>query len=85
METIMSDENNNEEKSFIYIEFAGIGSAEIQDYNLENVTPFQLLAMAHFLEFEGKGSLAVQKSAQIQAQMNREQQQGIIVPKSNLQ
>lgn len=81
----MSDEKINEEKSFIYIEFVDIGSAEIRDYNLKNVTPFQLLAMAHFLEFEGKGSLAVQKAAQVQAQMNREQQEGIIVPKSTLQ
>ncbi len=81
----MSNENNNKEKSFIYIEFADIGSAEIQNYKLENVSPFQLLAMAHFLEFEGKGALAVQKAAQMQAQMNKEQQQGIVVPKSSLQ
>ena len=74
----MSDEK---EKSFIYIEFVDIGSAEIRDYNLENVTPFQLLAMAHFLEFEGKGSLAIQKAAQFQAQ---QQQPKIAVPDSTI-
>jgi len=68
---------NTEEKSFIYIEFNDIGSVDISLSNFENVTAFQLLAMAHLLEFEGKNALAVQRAAQIQQQqMNK-----IAVPK----
>jgi len=72
----MTDENV-EEKSFIYIEFRDIGSVDISISNFENVTAFQLLAMAHLLEFEGKNALAVQRAAQMQQQqMNK-----ISVPK----
>ena len=76
----MIDENV-EEKSFIYIEFQDIGSVDIQVSNFENVTAFQLLAMAHLLEFEGKNALAVQRAAQIQSQMQKEQMQKIAVPR----
>ena len=76
--------SENEEKSFVYIEFEDIGSAEITNYKLENVSPIQLLAMAHFMEFEGKGALATQRAAQIQAQIQREQQQKIVVPTPNI-
>jgi len=76
VETGMTNENT-EEKSFIYIEFNDIGSVDISLSNFENVTAFQLLAMAHLLEFEGKNALAVQRAAQIQQQqMNK-----IAVPK----
>jgi hypothetical protein len=76
----MTDENI-EEKSFIYIEFEDIGSVDIKMSKLENVTAFQILAMAHFMEFEGKNTLAVQRAAQMQAQMQQEQMQKIAVPK----
>jgi len=72
---------NVEEKSFIYIEFQDIGSVDIQISNFENVTAFQLLAMAHLLEFEGKNALAVQRAAQVQAQMQKDQMQKIAVPR----
>lgn len=76
----MTDENK-EEKSFIYIEFEDVGSVDIQVSNFENVTAFQLLAMAHLLEFEGKNALAVQRAAQMQAQMQQQQMNKIAVPK----
>ena len=81
----MTDENTNEEKSFVYIEFDSIGSAEITSYRIENVSPLQLLAMAHFMEFEGKGALATQRAAQIQAQLEHQQMQKIAVPKSTIE
>ena len=77
----MTDENNNEEKSFIYIEFADLGSAEIVGYQLENISPLQLLAMAHYVEFEGKSALAQQRAAQAQAA----QQSKIVVPKAEIE
>lgn len=80
----MSNEINNEEKSFVYIEFEDIGSAEITNYKFENISPLQLLAMAHFMEFEGKGALATQRAAQMQAQIEREQRQRIAVPSPNI-
>jgi len=80
----MTDENTNEEKSFIYIEFEDIGSAEITNYKLENVSPLQLLTLSSFLEFEGKAALSVQRAAQMQAQIERQQMQKIAVPKSTI-
>ena len=80
----MSNENNNEEKSFIYIEFEDIGSVNVAISNFESVTAFQLLAMAHLLEFEGKGHLAVEKGAQMQAQLAKQQSQQIAVPNIEL-
>jgi hypothetical protein len=77
--------SENEEKSFIYIEFADIGSAEITNYDFNNVSPFQILASAHLLEFEGKNTLAMQKAAQLQAQLEKQQQTRIAVPKSNIE
>lgn len=80
----MTDENTNEEKSFIYIEFEDVGSVEITNYKLENVSPLQLLAVSAFLEFEGKATLSVQRAAQMQAQLERQKQQQIVVPTPNI-
>jgi hypothetical protein len=78
--------SNDEEKSFIYIEFADIGSAEITNYDFNNVSPFQILATAGLLEFEGKNALAMQKAAQLQAQMMEEQRgkTQILVPDNQI-
>jgi hypothetical protein len=73
--------DENEEKSFIYIEFDDIGSVDIKSSNFNNVTAFQLLAMAGLLEFEGKNTLAIQRAAQMQAEMQR-QKPKIEVPKA---
>ncbi len=75
----------DEEKSFIHIEFESIGSAEITGYQMENVSPLQILALSAFLEFEGKSALSVQRQAQLQAQMARQEQQRIAVPKSTIE
>lgn len=77
----MSDKPQDEEKSFVYIEFSDIGSVEIFNYQVENITPLQLLAMAHYVEFEGKSALAQQRAAQFQAAQARQQQSQILVPK----
>jgi len=76
-------DKNTEDKSFIYIEFEDMGSAEIVGYNPQNVTPLQLLALASFLEFEGKSNLSMQRAAQLQAQMQKEQMGKIAIPKPN--
>lgn len=78
-------DENNEERSFLFIEFADIGSAEIKNYEANNVTALQLLTMSQFLEFEGKGALAMQRQAQIQAQLQKEQMQKIAVPRPNIE
>jgi hypothetical protein len=78
----MSDEKQ-EDKSYIYIEFNDIGSVEIKDFQLNQVTAFQLLAMAHLMEFEGKNTLSVERMAQMQQSM--EQQKQILVPKPNVE
>ena len=75
----------DEEKSFIHIEFESIGSAEITGYQMENVSPLQILALSAFLEFEGKSALSVQRQAQLQAQMARQEQQRIAVPTSTIE
>lgn len=72
--------DENEEKSFIYIEFEDIGSVDIKASQFNNVTAFQLLAMAGLMEFEGKNTLAVQRAAQMQAEMQRSQMGKIAVP-----
>jgi hypothetical protein len=82
-DAMMTDEN--EDKSRIYIEFEDIGSVEVKLYTVDNVTPMQLLALAHFFEFEGKNSLAVQRAAQMQAEVQRQQRDQIIVPKPKME
>jgi hypothetical protein len=69
-----------EGKSRIYIEFDGVGSATITKYTPENVTPMQLLALAQFLDFEGKASLSMQRAAQMQQQIEMEKKNRISVP-----
>jgi hypothetical protein len=81
----MTDENTNEEKSFVYVEFEEIGSAEVTSWNFNNVSPLQLLALSSLLEFEGKSALAIQRSAQVQAQREREQMTQIAVPKPSIE
>jgi len=81
----MTDENTNEEKSSIYIEFKDIGSVEIVGYQANSLTPLQLLALSAFLEFEGKSALSVQRQAQVQAQFERQQKQKIAVPNSTIE
>jgi hypothetical protein len=76
--------SENEEKSFIYLEFDDIGSSEITNYKFENVSPYQLLLAHNLLEFEGKNSLAMQRAAQVQAQMKQSQQEQILVPKPEI-
>jgi len=76
--------SENEEKSLIYIEFADIASVDITNSAFDNVTAFQLLAMAHLLEFEGKNALMAERAAQMQAQMEQPKQQ-ILVPKPELE
>jgi hypothetical protein len=80
----MSNETNNEEKSFVLVEFADIGSAEISYSDFNNVTAFQMLALAHLMEFEGKTALANLRAAQIQAQMQQGQRDKILVPKPDI-
>jgi len=80
----MSDENN-EEKSFIYLEFADLGSSEIVNYRFENVSPFQILLAHDLLEFEGKSALAIQRNAQMESQRQQQQMQKIAVPKPNIE
>ena len=77
--------SENEEKSFIYLEFDEIGSANITNFKLENVSPFQVLAAHSLLEFEGKNALAMQRAAQVQAQLERQQRTQIAVPKASIE
>ena len=67
--------DNEKERNFIHIEFEDIHSA-IFNIQFENVVPGQMLAIASYLEFEGKNQLALQKQQQMQAEM----QQKIVVP-----
>jgi hypothetical protein len=63
-------------KNYIYVEFEDEHSA-IFNIRFENVVPGQMLAVAAYLDFEGKNQLALQKAAQMQAEM----QNKIAVPK----
>ena len=81
---MMTDENELEGKSSIYIEFDGVNSVSIIKYDPENVTPLQLLALAQFLDFEGKASLSVQRATQMQHQMQAVQNKKIAVPERGL-
>jgi hypothetical protein len=83
LENVMNDDEK--ERSSISVEFEEIGSVNIIRYEAMNITPMQLLAMAHFLEFEGKNSLAVQRQAQMQEEMRRQQREQIIVPKTKVE
>ena len=73
------DENENAQQSYLLIQFASPGSVLFQP-TFENVTPFQLLAIAHFLEFEGKSMLQEHKFQEKQ----KEQMNKIITPGKQL-
>ena len=72
--------NEEKERSYILVEFQDLGSTEIIQYKHENISPLQLLTLGVFLDFEGKNALAVQRSAQIQAEMKKQQREQIVVP-----
>lgn len=82
MENIMSDEKKD--RSYILIEFDEEHSA-IFHAKFENVVPGQLLAVGAFLDFEGKNQLAIQKSAQMQAELMKQQREKIVVPTPQVQ
>lgn len=72
-------EDNN---SVVFVQFKEINSVEIVQLGLKNVTPMQILALAHFLEYKGKSTLSVQE-AQAMAEKERMEQEKpkIEVPK----
>ena len=72
--------DKEKDKSYILIEFDEEHSA-IFHAKFENVVPGQLLAVGAFLDFEGKNQLAIQKAAQMQAEMMKQQREQIVVPK----
>ena len=76
LESIMNDEK---ERSYILIEFKDLDSA-IFDAHFEHIVPGQMLAVASYLEFEGKNQLAMQRAAQMQAELMKQQREQIVVP-----
>jgi hypothetical protein len=71
------------ERSFIHVEFEDVHSA-IFNVQFENIVPGQMLAIASYLEFEGKNQLSIQRAAQMQAEMQRQQRDQIVVPKTKV-
>lgn len=67
---------NEEERSYILMQFVAPGSV-VFNAQFENVTPLQILALAHYLEYRGKRTLAEEESQR----MAQQEQQKIIVPK----
>jgi len=64
----MVDENEQEiPQSYILFQFTAPGTVIFQS-KFENITPFQMLAVAHFLEFEGKLALQQQRVQEMQRQ-----------------
>jgi hypothetical protein len=78
----MSNEEKKE-RSYILIEFEDVDSASF-NVRYENVGPGQMLIASHFLEFDGKSQFAVQRAAQMQTEMQRQQMGKIVVPKPNM-
>lgn len=68
--------------SVVFVQFKEINSVDIVQLGLKNVTPMQILALAHFLEYKGKSTLSVQE-AQAMAEKERMEQERpkIEVPK----
>ena len=64
----MVNENEQEvPQSYILLQFTAPGTVIFQS-TFENITPYQMLAVAHFLEFEGKLALQQQKIQEAQRQ-----------------
>lgn len=63
----MVDENEQIPQSYILLQFTSIGSVIVKS-TFENVTPLQILSMAHLLELEGKLALQEQKFQEQQKQ-----------------
>lgn len=68
-----------EQKSFILVRFASVGSVEAQTV-FENVTPLQVLAIAGFLELKAKSELARIENERAEQQV----QQRLAVPKDKI-
>lgn len=73
--------NNNEEstKSFVLVQFSGIGSVILQA-QFENVTSLQLLALAEYLEVKGKNQLLLEENERAE----REREMSLAVPKGKI-
>jgi tRNA A22 N-methylase len=82
MENIMNEEEKIQ--NFIHIEFEDEHSA-IFNIKFENVVPGQLLAVASYLDFEGRNQLALQKAAQMQAEIQKQQREKIVIPKPKVE
>ena len=74
--SIMTDE----EKSFIYIDFESPGNVRAT-FNMGEVTPLQILAVASYLEYKGKNELQRMEMEAIQKAV----QQQIVTPKPGIQ
>lgn len=71
----MSDNGNEQPKSYLRLDFQAPGSAEFA-MNMENVTPAQMLAAAAWLDWYARKAF--------DASAARQAQQGIVVPKAIL-
>lgn len=76
----MTDQAPEKPKSFLYIEFADIGSVMFR-MNTEGITPLQLLAIASYLEVRGKNELIKQENEKIA----REAEMKLLVPDKHVQ
>lgn len=67
-------------KSFILVQFADIGSANIVNAQFEGVTPLQVLALSEYLQLIGKQKLLVDMTER-EAQMA---EQKLSVPENKI-
>jgi hypothetical protein len=66
------------ERSIIFIEFISPGSSFFK-LGVENVTPFQMLEIAAYLDFKAKFQLNLQENQALQQEQDK-----IIVPKPKI-
>jgi len=70
-----------EQKSYIYIEFEEINSNTTNNFTINSVSPFQMFAMAKYLEYKGQQMLAQMEYQQMQ----KREEQKIVVPKPKIE
>lgn len=73
--------NMQPEDSFILVQFKEVNSVELIKFMPNNISPLQLLALAHYLEFIGKSTLQAQEIKRaVELEQKEQEKPKIILP-----
>jgi hypothetical protein len=76
----------NKDDSFVLVQFKEVNSVELVTFAPNNVSPLQILALAHYLEFVGKSTLQAQEIQRaVELEQKEQEKPKIVLPDTVLQ